>query len=71
MLTIFPPEEIIYSKKVKSNWREFQFMFHQIQHIINPIIALHDVIMKWNVLRLALAESPRKRRLQIESYDFP
>lgn len=26
--------------KIKSNWREFEFMLHQVQHAVNPDISL-------------------------------
>ncbi|MEO9205328.1 MAG: hypothetical protein ABI296_06395 [Gammaproteobacteria bacterium] len=45
-------------------------MFHQIQHAINPIISLNEVISRWNEIRQALAESSRKRKPQIRSYGF-
>ncbi len=45
-------------------------MFHQIQHAINPIISLDEVIKRWGEIKTALAESSRKRKPQIEAYGF-
>ena len=63
----FPPVDIVYKEKVKSHWREFEFMLHQVQQATEPTISLDNVISKWDEIRKNLAESPRKRKLQVEN----
>lgn len=58
---------IVYDKKVKSHWREFEFMLHQVQQAAEAKISLDKVISKWDEIRKNLAESPRKRKLKIEN----
>ena len=45
-------------------------MFHQIQQAIEPSILLSKIISKWGEFSKALAENPRKRKLQITNYTF-
>lgn len=67
MLALFPPVDTVYIGKTRSHWREFEFMLHQIQHTIEPQISLNNVISKWGEIKEKLAESTRKRKLQIDS----
>jgi hypothetical protein len=60
----FPPGDIC-DRKIKSNWREFEFMFHQIQYAINPHISLKKTIGNWQEIRKSLAENNRRRKLQM------
>ena len=64
----FPPVDTVYDGKVKSYWREFEFMLHQIQQAVEPKISINNVISQWDSIRKNLAENPRKRKLQIEDF---
>lgn len=64
---LFPPGVTIYQSKTKSHWREFEFMFHQIQQAVEPSVALSKVIANWGHVCGSLAEASRKRRPQMES----
>ena len=48
----------------RSEWREFGFALHQIQHAIEPSLTLIQVLNAWNRLAAALAESHRNRTAQ-------
>jgi hypothetical protein len=58
----------MYQTKTKSHWREFEFMFHQMQQAVEPTIALSNVIDNWGDISGSLAEASRKRRPQMEKY---
>jgi hypothetical protein len=58
------------NKKIGSNWREFEFMFHQVQHAINPCISLIQTISDWQTIREGLAENNRKRKPQVSNFKF-
>lgn len=70
MPAIFPPGDIVYNGRVKSEWREFAFAFHQAQHAINPLISLMKVIAGWKEISKALGESSRIRKPQLANYRF-
>ncbi len=53
-----------------SHWREFSFMFHQIQQAVEPRIDFQTVINFWNRISKNLSEPPRKRRAQMAKYAF-
>lgn len=59
--------DIIYKGKTRSPWREFEFMLHQAQLAIEPQIHLDTVTSRWDEVRESLAESTRKRVLQIDT----
>lgn len=63
----FPPVDIVYERKVRSHWREFEFMLHQVQQATETTINLNTVISKWDEISKNLAESSRKRKLKIEN----
>ena len=48
----------------RSNWREFQFAFHQIQAAITPPLGLQAVLDQWTEISTALSERRRKRKPQ-------
>jgi uncharacterized protein (DUF1810 family) len=58
----------LYEGKTRSHWREFEFMFHQIQQAVESPTSLNNVISNWGEIKEKLAESTRKRKLQIESF---
>lgn len=71
MLAPFPPGGTDFlQNKVKSLWREFSFMLHEIQQAIEPIISLNKVLQHWKALAKDLAERSRTRRPQITQYEF-
>ena len=56
MLAPFPPGATgLFQKQVKSLWREFAFMLHQIQEAIEPAISLNKVLQHWQLLAKDLA----------------
>jgi hypothetical protein len=57
------------SKKISSNWREFEFMFHQVQYAINPRISLNQTMSNWQEIREGLAENNRKRKPQMTAFN--
>lgn len=63
-----PPGATRYKGKIKSHWREFEFMLHQVQQAIEPTIALDQTIDRWAEISKNLAESTRNRRLQLAEY---
>jgi hypothetical protein len=56
----------VYNGKIKSQWREFEFMLHQVQQATEPRITLNNAISRWDEIRRNLAECNRKRRPQID-----
>jgi hypothetical protein len=58
--------DTVYKGKVKSHWREFEFMLHQVQQVTETKITLNNIITKWDEIRKNLAENTRKRKLQME-----
>ena len=68
----FPPGDIIYNKN-KSNWREFSFMYHQIQQAIEPKISLGVIMENWRDIKQSLAENSRQRKTQLgnDNKDLP
>jgi ABC-type antimicrobial peptide transport system ATPase subunit len=58
-----------YEGKTKSNWREFEFMYHQIQQAIEPKIKISTVLDEWGDIKTQLSESARRRKTQIEALD--
>ena len=53
------------SQRTYSLWREFQFMYHQIERAILPNLSLQNTIQDWSEIRNLLAEGQRKRINQI------
>jgi hypothetical protein len=41
-------------------------MLHQVTSAIRPALSLRDTFTNWHVIRDALAESSRKRMLQVQ-----
>lgn len=60
----FPPGDI--SKKSSSNWRNFEFMLHQVQSVISPDISLQETVHNWHQITLGLAENTRSRKSRLE-----
>lgn len=58
----------MYQNKTKSHWREFEFMFHQIQQAVELPVALSMVIDNWGNISSSLAEASRKRRPQMKRF---
>ena len=50
--------------RTQSHWREFDFMINQVKRAIEPALPLQTVIEQWNKIGCALAEPPRKRKVQ-------
>ena len=50
------------NKKLRSVWREYEFMLKQLQRAIEPNIDLSFAIDNWNQITIWLAESKRKRK---------
>jgi hypothetical protein len=50
--------------KARSHWREFAFVFHELQHAIEPPYGLGQLLGAWEQIQCGLAESPRKRKTQ-------
>ena len=71
MQIFFPRGDIHWKKcRTQSNWREFEFMFHQLQSAINTGFSLEETFSCWDKISQDLAESKRKRRPQLENYNF-
>src|ERR1022692_4059038 len=68
LAALFPPGATSISQKTRSrsNWREFQFAFHQIQSAITPHLGLQSTLRQWTEISAALSERSRKRKPQIE-----
>ena len=66
----FPPGVTVYDKKVKSHWREFAFVLHQVQQAIDPIVSLRAILSSWGGISKALVENSRKRKPQLANYKF-
>jgi len=65
----YPPGDTSWrSTKPHSAWREFKFALNQITRSIEPTISLTDMLTNWNKISESLAESPRKRKSQLEAY---
>jgi hypothetical protein len=50
-----------------SRWREFSFALHQLQHAIQPMLPLADVMGRWAEIAISLAERVRNRLPQFFS----
>jgi hypothetical protein len=61
------PWGYVYFPKIRprSNWREFQFDFHQIQSAITPHPGLQNALRQWTEISAVLSERSRKRKPQI------
>ncbi len=70
MLALFPPGDMDkFQNKVRSPWREFAFVLHQIQEAIEPTLSLSTVISQWGEIAGALAERSRKRQPQVPDFN--
>ncbi len=69
MQKIFPPGDI-YNRKTRSNWREFEFMLHQVQNAIQPDVSLRKTVDHWQEICRDLAENNRQRKPQMTNYKF-
>jgi hypothetical protein len=56
--------------KINSPWREFAFSLHQVQEAIEPKLSLKKIIEQWHVIANDLAERTRKRKPQVNSFQF-
>ena len=54
--------------KLQSAWRQFKFGLNQVCRAIEPAFGLADMLANWNEISECLAESPRKRKLQLSSF---
>lgn len=77
-LNIFPPGGTLCEKedialktenkgKIRSQWREFEFIFTAVRNAIVPQVKIDHIVNNWHRIRNNLAENNRKRQLQIES----
>ncbi len=57
-------------KKLKTRWREFEFMSYQVRQSIDKNISLKRVIENWNQISNLLAEKNRKRIPQLIKNKF-
>ena len=61
----FPPGAINSpTSKARSHWREFAYVFHEIQRAIEPPCGLEQTLQGWKEIQKGLAESCRKRKTQ-------
>ena len=61
----FPPGDTFSKdRRQRSEWREFGFVLHQIQNVIEPSLPLSQMLNGWNRLAAALAENHRNRAAQ-------
>jgi len=51
--------------RVRSNWREFSFVYNQVKRIIDPELALNKMIRNWKQISILLSEGNRKRKPQL------
>jgi hypothetical protein len=70
MLAKFPPGGTVYKSKHRCKWREFAFVLHQMQQVIDPVVSLKKIIIGWNKISMALSENSRRRKPQISNYKF-
>jgi hypothetical protein len=54
-------------RKLRSKWREFEFIFMTVRNAIVPRIGINHLIEYWPRIRDRLSENHRKRKLQIDS----
>lgn len=54
-------------RKLRSKWREFEFIFMIVRNAIIPYIGINHLIEYWPRIRDSLSENHRKRKLQIDS----
>ncbi len=57
-----------YKNKIRSIWREYAFMLHQVQRAIKPKLTLINTIDNWHQIANWLAEPRRKRECFEEAY---
>lgn len=55
--------------KIRSKWREFEYIFMAVRNAIVPYIELGHVIYDWPRIRNNLAENHRNRGLQMNYID--
>jgi hypothetical protein len=69
MLAQFPPGDTPWrSQRNPSRWREFSFAFHQVAKAIEPTLTLGQMLTNWNPIAEGLAEKPRKRKSQEQTF---
>ncbi len=51
-------------RKARSHWREFAYVFHDIQRAIEPHGGLEHTLQAWKEIQSGLAESCRARKTQ-------
>ena len=54
----------------RSRWRKFEFIWHQIEHAIVPVLLLEFILQQWPEIAVSLGERPRQRSPQIDTFDF-
>ena len=71
MVVVFPPGDILLREFNEDDpeqanlWRETSFAFHLIKQAVNPVLNLENCLRNWRNIAGDLAESPRKRGLQV------
>lgn len=65
----FPPGDIC-NHKIRSNWREFEFMLHQVQSAINSDISLKETLNGRHKICKNLSENDRQRKSQLYHFNF-
>ena len=55
-------------RRPHSAWRDFKFVLNQVTRAIEPQLPLAQVITEWNAISEELADPPRLRLDQLESY---
>ncbi|MCP4933652.1 MAG: hypothetical protein GY927_05465, partial [bacterium] len=66
LLALFPPG----ATRCRSRWREFEFIGHQIEQAIVPVLPLKFVLEHWPEIAASLGERSRKRTPQIDTYEL-
>ena len=51
-----------------SDWRDLQFLLHLSRRAVDPSLSLAEVLASWNEVCEELADTPRVRLVQLESY---
>ena len=65
----FPPGDTGWRRRrPHSPWREFRFVLNEVQRAIEPPCGLARTIAQWNDISRDLAEPPRRRRPQRDTY---
>lgn len=58
------------SDRIESVWRQTKFISLELTTHLIPKIPLSTVVKQWKKIKNELAESPRKRKLQVDKLFF-